>query len=106
MSTTTVQAVATAQLIAGYGTFYETAGFWPSSSSDADATPTGLLSENGGWSWDLTDAVYGVDPQRSAQQNLADPNRADIQVMIYCDAQLTQDVYFLGRIHRKEPGAA
>lgn len=101
-----MQAVATAQLIAGYGTFYEKAGFWPSSSSDAGATPTGLLSESGGWSRDLTDAVYGVDPQRSAQQNLADPNRADIQVMIYCDAQLTQDVYFLGRIYRKEPGTA
>ena len=106
VNTETVQAVTTAQLIAGYGTFYEKAGYWPSSSSAAGAAPTGLFSETGGWSWDLTDAVYGVDPQKSAQQNLADPNRADIQVMIYCDAQLTQDVYFLGRIYRKEPGTA
>ena len=96
----------TAQLIAGYGTFYEKAGYWPAGSSAAGATPTGLFSETGGWSWDLTDAVYGVDPQKSAQQNLADPNRADVQLMIYCDAQLTQDVYFLGRIFRKEPGTA
>jgi hypothetical protein len=100
------QAVPTAELIAGYGTLYETAGFWPAGSSAAGATPTGLFSENGAWSWDLTTSVNGVDPQKSVEQNLADPNRADIQLMIYCDAQLTQDVYFLGRIFRKKPGTA
>jgi hypothetical protein len=101
-----VGAVSTAQIIIGYGNFYEKAGFWPGTSAVAGAEPTGLLSDSGGFSWDLTDAVYGVDPQRSADENLRYPNRADVYVMVYCDAQLTQDVYFLGRIYRKEPGTA
>ena len=98
--------VPTAQLIVGYGNFYEKAGYWPSSSAVPGAEPTGLFSDQSGFTWDLTDAVYGVDPQRSADENLKYPNRADIYVMVYCDAQLTQDVYFLGRIYRKEPGTA
>jgi|GEM_PF-6743626 len=106
VNTETVQAVPTAQLLAGYGNFYEKAGFWPSSSAVPSAEPTGLFSDSSGFSWDLTDAVYGVDPQRSQQENLADPNRADIQAMIYCDAQGTQEVFFLARIFRKEPGTA
>lgn len=101
-----VGAVPTAQLLAGYGNFFEQAGYWPNTSAAGGAKPTGLFSDQGGWSWDLTDAVYGVDPMRSADENLTNPNRADIYVMIYCDAQLTQDVYFLGRIYRKEPGTA
>ena len=99
-------AVPTAQLIIGYGNFYEKAGYWPGASTTTGAIATGLLSDQGSFSWDLTDAVYGVDPQRSADENLRYPNRADLYVMIYCDAQLTQDVYFLGRIYRKEPGTA
>lgn len=106
VNTETVQAVPTAQLLAGYGNYYEKAGYWPSSSVVSASVPTGLFSDSGGFSWDLTDAVYGVDPQRSAQENLADPNRADIQAMIYCDAQKTQEVFFLARIYRKEPGTA
>jgi len=106
VNTETVQAVPTAQMIAGFGNYYEKAGYWPSSSAIPGAAPTGMLSDSGGFSWDLTDAVYGVDPQRSAQENLADPNRADIQAMIYCDAQNTQEVFFLARIFRKEPGTA
>jgi hypothetical protein len=106
VNTETVQAVPTAQILAGYGNYYEKAGYWPSSSTVPTSSPTGLFSDSSGFSWDLTDAVYGVDPQRSAQENLADPNRADIQAMIYCDAQGTQEVFFLARIFRKEPGTA
>jgi len=102
----TVQQVPTAQILVGYGNYYEKAGYWPSVSTMPGAQPTGMFSDQEGWSWDLTDAVYGVDPQRSREENLADPNRADIQMMIYCDGQQTQDVYFLCRIYRKEPGTA
>lgn len=102
----TVQQVPTAQILVGYGNFYEKAGYWPSTNTLPGAKPTGLFSDQSGFTWDLTDAVYGIDPQRSAAENLADPNRADIQMMIYCDAQATQDVYFLCRIYRKEPGTA
>jgi hypothetical protein len=106
VNTQTVQAVPTAQILAGYGNYYEKAGYWPNSSAVPGSEPTGLFSDSAGFTWDLTDAVYGVDPQRSLQENLADPNRADIWAMIYCDAQGTQDVYFLARIFRKEPGPA
>lgn len=102
----TGRVVTTAQILAGWGNFYEKAGYWPTSSTVPGADPTGLFSDETGFSWDLTDAVYGVDPQRSAQDNANDPNRADIWCMIYCDAQATQDVYFLGRIWRKEPGTS
>jgi len=102
----TGQAVTTAQLIVGYGNFYEKAGYWPSTSNDPTAIATGMLSDETGFSWDLTDAVYGVDPQRSADENLKDPNRADLQVMIYADAQAAKEVFFLGRVYRKEPGTA
>ena len=101
-----VGAVQTAQLLTGYGNYYEKAGYWPGTSATPGALATGLLSDSTGFTWDLTDAVYGVDPQRSADENLRYPNRADVYVMIYCDAQFTQDVYFLGRIYRKEPGTA
>ena len=102
----TGRAVTTAQLIVGYGNYYEKAGYWPSTSADEESTPTGLLVDESGFSWDLTDAVYGVDPQRSADENLRDPNRADLQVMIYADGQLEREVFFLGRVYRKEPGTA
>lgn len=102
----TGRVVPTAQILAGWGNFYEQAGFWPGSSLLPGNTPTGMLSDESGFSWDLTDAVYGVDPQRPAEENLKDPNRADIWCMIYCDAQAYQDVYFVGRIWRKEPGTA
>lgn len=102
----TGRAVTTAQLLVGWGNFFEKAGYWPTSSSVLGATPTGLLVDESGFSWDLTDAVYGVDPQKSPSENATDPNRADIWCMIYCDAQLEQDVYFLGRVWRKEPGTA
>jgi len=101
-----VGAVQTAQIIIGYGNYYEKAGYWPLSSAAVNAEPTGLLVEESGFSWDLTDATNMVNPQLSREENMKDVTRADIYVMIYCDAQLTQDVYFLGRIFRKEPGSA
>ncbi len=102
----TGKAVTTAQIIVGWGNSYEKAGYWPTSSVAAGATATGLLVDETSFSWDLTDAVYGVDPQRSAEENAGDPNRADVWCMIYCDAQLEREVFFLGRIWRKEPGTA
>lgn len=99
-------AAATAQIIVGYGNYYEKAGYWPGSSAFPGAAPTGLLVDEAGFSWDLTDAAYNVDPQKTADENLKSPNRADLYVMIYCDAQAAKDVYFLGRIFRKEPGSA
>jgi hypothetical protein len=106
LNTETGGAVTSADLVVGWGTFYEQSGYWPTSSVDPDANPTGLMSDESGFSWDLTNNVNGVDPRVPAEENLKYPNRADIWIMIYCDAQAEQDVYFLGRIWRKEPGTA
>lgn len=102
----TSSAAATAQVVIGYGNFYEKAGYWPGSSNGLGATPTGLLVDESGFSWDLTDTLNGVDPRAPASVNLQRPNAADLYIMIYCDAQLTQEVFFLGRIFRKEPGTS
>lgn len=102
----TAAAAVTAQVIVGYGNYYEKAGFWPGSSAVEGAEPTGLFVDESGFSWDLTDSTTGVNPMRPREINLQNPNAADLYIMIYCDAQLTQDVYFLGRIFRKEPGTA
>lgn len=102
----TTQAVPSAEVIIGYGTFYEKAGFWPGSSSIPGAQATGLLVDEQGFSWDLTNTDVNVNPQEPPETNLLYPERADIYVMIYCDAQEYQDVYFLGRIYRREPGNA
>lgn len=102
----TTQSVASAELLVGYGTYYEKAGYWPSSSSTLGATPTGLFVDEQGFAWDLTSSAAGVNVQEPAETNLLYPERADVYVMIYCDAQLYQDVYFLGRIFRREPGSA
>jgi len=99
-------AVQTADMIVGWGTYFEKAGYWPNSTVDPDANPTGMFSDESGFSWDLTNSVNGVDPRQGAEENLRYPNRADIWIMIYCDAQLEQEVFFLGRIYRKEPGTA
>lgn len=102
----TTQAVPTSTPIIGYGTFFEKAGFWPLSSSTPGATATGLFVDEQGFSWDLTGEINRVNVQEPPETNLLYPERADIYVMIYCDAQQYQDVYFLGRVFRKEPGSA
>lgn len=106
LNTETGGAVQSADMIVGWGTYYEKAGYWPNSTVAAGATPTGLFSDETGFSWDLTNNVNGVDPRQGAEENAKYPNRADIWIMIYCDAQLEQEVFFLGRIWRKEPGTA
>lgn len=90
-------------LIRVYGNFYERAGHWPGSYAEGDA-PTGMLVDETQWQFDTTntgDAYW--DPYR-AERNLTNPKAGKIYAMIYCDAQLSQDVYFLGRIFRAEPG--
>jgi hypothetical protein len=70
------------------------------------AEPTGLLVDEQGFAWDLTNTDVNVNVQEPPETNLLYPERADIYIMIYCDAQQYQDVYFLGRIYRREPGTA
>ena len=101
----TPQAEGSASIIVGWGNGYEKAGYWPGQSSDAGASPTGLLRDETSFSWDLTQLDGGVSPQEPAALNTADVGRASVYVLIYCDEQLSQDVYFIGRVYRQEPGS-
>jgi hypothetical protein len=97
----------TAGLIAGWGNYYDKAGYWPGTSTSGSAdTATGMLSLTmPGLSWNLVGGdAQRVDQQRTPAQNLANDTKgvADVAVMIYCDAQKTKDVFFLGRIYRLE----
>jgi hypothetical protein len=98
----------TAGLMAGWGNYYEKAGYWPGSSSVTGAQPTGMLSlVNPGLSWNLTGEKNRVNLQASPEANLKNDNTgvADVRVMIYCDAQAAREVFFLGRIFRAEQTA-
>jgi hypothetical protein len=96
------------RLIYGVGTYYEKAGYWPGSSSDADRV-TGMFADESGFSFDFrtsaTGLASGVDVRQTAAQNQAGTNaplRVRAFVMIYCDADPDQPTFFLGRAFRKE----
>ena len=98
----------TSGLMAGWGNYYEKAGYWPGSSSITGSQPTGLLSlTNPGLTWNLVGDQSRVNLQSSPANNLKNDNAgvADVFVMIYCDAQAAREVFFLGRIFRSEQTA-
>jgi len=90
-------------LVRAYGTFYEKAGYWPGQYSSGDAA-TGLLVDEGQWSFDLSEAPSGIDPYKP-EGNQTSAKAGQLYAMIYCDAQATQEVFFVGRIWRVEPGS-
>lgn len=97
-----------AGLMAGWGNAFEKAGYWPGSSAITGNQPTGLLSlTNPGLTWNLTGEGNRVNLQATPEQNLRNDNAgvADVRVMIYCDAQGANEVFFLGRIFRAEQTA-
>jgi len=93
-----------AGLVAGWGNYYERAGYWPGTSSATGSLPTGLLSLNNPFTWTLENTAGRVNLQRTPEENLRNDNAgvADLYVMIYCDAQAAREVFFLGRIFRNE----
>lgn len=92
-------------MLAGWGNYYSRPGYWPDDGVVAeDPIPTGMFVSEGGLSWSLQGAANQVDPYLPPnQQALA---AGDIWVMIYCDQQLDEDVFFLGRIFRSIPGVS
>lgn len=102
----TPQAEATASLMVAWGNYYEQAGYWPKSSADMGATPTGLFVTETPFTWDLTQLAGAVNPQEPAFVNSADMNRAMVYGMIYCEDQGADEVFFLGRVFRLEPGTS
>ena len=98
-----------APLMYGAGTYYEKAGYWPGSSSDADRV-TGMFVDETGFSFDFRNIAGRRGPAEDArpepeQRRRRGSLRITAYVMIYCDADVAASTYFLGRCFRKEyPG--
>jgi hypothetical protein len=114
--------------IAGWGTFYELAGFYPNNGGIEQYAPaTGLFSDDNPFSYDFTslttdnvissdtptqntnpstDGTYGSEAKKHASGN----------VLIYCDQEWDEttgtlvprkeSVFFIGRLYRQNPGSS
>jgi hypothetical protein len=90
-----------AGLIVGWGNYYEPAGFTPGRFSKG-ASRTGMLQDDTPWSYDLTDSGnINIDNPR---ENVFVEYAGMLFVMIYCDDQDDEPVFFMGRFIRVEPG--
>lgn len=90
-----------AGLVVGWGNFYEPAGYSPGRFSRG-ATKTGLLEDTTSWAYNLND--FGINPVVPAEEQ-NDQYLGMLFVMVYCDEQGDEPVYFMGRLFREEPGA-
>lgn len=90
-----------ADQIIAWGTFYEGAGYSPGSQG-ARGAKTGLMVDESPWTFD-TSNVPGFD-KYSTKNTKKNPTAGMVYVMIYCDDQGTEPIYFLGRFFRQEPG--
>lgn len=97
------QVTSAATMIVGYGNGYEKAGYWPAASTTTGATPTGLLVDEERFHFDFSGRTNGIDVLATPAVNQKSPDRVTAYVMVFCDEQ-DQDVYFLGRMFRLEPG--
>lgn len=89
------------QVIA-WGNYYEPAGYSPGLAS-AGAPKTGRLVDETAWSFDTT-SQPGFD-KYSVENTAKNTTAGMLYIMIYCDDQGDQPIYFLGRLFRSEPGA-
>lgn len=84
----------------GWGNYFEPAGYSPGRFSRG-APRTGLLQDDASWTWDLSNTLDLQSPENNANEEYA----GMLFVMIYCDEQGDEPVYFMGRFYRQEPGA-
>lgn len=89
-------------LIRAYGTFFEKAGFFPGTYAEGDSA-TGLLVDETTWQFDTSTIGANFDPY-NIERNLTNPKSGYFYAMIFCDAQKTEDVYFMGRMYKAELG--
>jgi hypothetical protein len=85
--------------VVGWGHYYEPAGYDPGDFSKG-AQRTGLLEDAVQWTWDVSGRLDMRKP--SANQDKEDAGM--LYIMIYCDDQGDQPVFFLGHFIRVEPG--
>jgi hypothetical protein len=97
-------------IIVGWGNDGQRAGFSPARDSDG-ASATGLLIDQSPWSWNLAQqqqdfdhrhADTGADKDYRNQQN---KKKANVACWVAVYAEHTEDVYFIGRVYRLEPGS-
>ena len=95
--------VSSSGMIRAWGTGSVPAGYWPGTKTTGDPA-TGLLVDEATWEFNLGsfDKVSSIDPYNVNQKS---QSVGYVYAMIYCDAQLAQDVYFAGRMFRVEPGS-
>ena len=87
------------QLIVGWGTSFEPAGYSPGTKTTG-AKKSGMLVDESDWSFD-TSGIGGFDKYVPAN-NAKNPLAGLLYVMIYCDD--LDEVYFIGRLFKKEEG--
>ncbi len=102
ISTEDPTAVSSAGLVRGWGTRFVRAGYWPGSSTSNDPV-TGLMVDEAVFEFDTTDFDQNFNPHVPRQVSSLSGH---LYCMVYCDDNLLQDVYFMGRLFRAEPGAA
>jgi hypothetical protein len=112
--------------IAGWGTFYELAGFYPNNGGIQQYAPaTGLFSDDTPFSFDFTslttDNVISSDtptqntnPSTDGTYGANEKKHASGNALIYCDQEYDEvtgtlvprkeSVYFIGRLYRQNPG--
>lgn len=96
--------------IVGWGTAEQKAGYSPNRMSDG-ADPTGLLIDESSWQWNMAQLNQGKfngywdeDPEQR-KKNARDNQRVEARSLwVHVYAEHTDDVYFIGRIYRLEPG--
>jgi hypothetical protein len=86
-------------MIIGWGNKAQPAGYSPGRASDGNAA-TGLLYDESTWSWNFEDRI-DLMRQSGAKQH---ENGIALSVAFY--AEFTEDVYFIGRFFRQEPGGS
>ena len=90
-----------ADFVVGWGNYYEPAGYAPGRFSKG-ADRTGLLEDTSTWAWDLSKRL----DSRTNHNNSLQPYAGMLFVMIYCDDNKDQPVFFQGRLIRSETGVS
>ena len=98
--------------LVGWGTGDQKAGYSPNRFSDG-AEPTGLLWDESVWSWDMTRLGPGMfDPNwYDDEEDLKDRDKENKRIearslWVHVYAEADEDVYFIGRIYKLEPGSS
>lgn len=97
-------------IIVGWGNDGQRAGFSPARDSDG-ANPTGLLIDQSQWTWNLANQQQDFDPRHAdpgPDKDYRDETnqlKSNVACWVGVYAEHTEDVYFIGRVYRLEPGS-